>query len=165
MNHLIGLPSLLMVGTLGGLIGLKTKFPGGVIIGAMLGVILVKLLFRVDWSVPKYYGFVLQVMVGIMVGASFQPEMIGVIKSVLLPVVASTLVLVLTGLLISMVFARLNILDMGTAYLGTSPGAMSALLVLALDSGKNPTVIMCFHFFRVVFIILTLPIIYKLFFR
>jgi membrane AbrB-like protein len=165
MNYITSLPSLLIIGTLGGLLGLKTKFPGGVIIGAMLSIILFKLLSRMDWSLPRYYSFILQVLLGIMVGSSFQLEMIGVIKTILLPVVTSTLALVLTGLIISMIFARLNILDMGTAYLGTSPGAMSALLVLALDSGKNPTVIMCFHFFRVVFIILTLPIIYKLFFR
>ena len=57
----------------------------------------------------------------------------------------------------SMPFARLGLLDLGTAYLGTSPGAMSALIVMALESGKDATVIMCFHFSRVVFIILTLP--------
>ena len=37
---------------------------------------------------------------------------------------------------------------MGTAYLASSPGAMSALLVVALDSGKDAAVITCFHFFR-----------------
>ena len=42
---------------------------------------------------------------------------------------------------------------------------MSALIVVALNSGKDATVITCFHFFRVVFIILTMPVIYKYFFR
>jgi uncharacterized membrane protein AbrB (regulator of aidB expression) len=67
------------------------------------------------------------------------------------------------GLLLSVVFTRMDFMDMGTAYLGTSPGAMSTLIVMALESGKDATVITCFHFFRVVFIILTLPIIYKFF--
>ncbi|MBW2594090.1 MAG: AbrB family transcriptional regulator [Deltaproteobacteria bacterium] len=58
-----------------------------------------------------------------------------------------------------------GLLDMGTAYPGTSPGAMSALIVPALESGKGAAVITCFHFFRVVFIILTMPIIFKYFFR
>ena len=75
--------------------------------------------------------------------------------------ITSTLLLVGTGLLLSFVFERMGLLDMGTAYLGTSPGAMSALIVLALESGKDAAVITCFHFFRVIFIILTLPIIYK----
>ncbi len=38
---------------------------------------------------------------------------------------------------------------------------MSTLIVLALDSGKNPSIITCFHFFRVIFIVFTMPIIYK----
>jgi uncharacterized membrane protein AbrB (regulator of aidB expression) len=42
---------------------------------------------------------------------------------------------------------------------------MSPLIVLALESGKDATVITCFHFFRVVFIILTMPIIYRYFFK
>jgi uncharacterized membrane protein AbrB (regulator of aidB expression) len=42
---------------------------------------------------------------------------------------------------------------------------MSALIVMALESGKDATVKTCFHFFRVVFIILTLPLFYKFFFR
>jgi uncharacterized membrane protein AbrB (regulator of aidB expression) len=42
---------------------------------------------------------------------------------------------------------------------------MSALIVMALESGKDATVKTCFHFFQVVFIILTLPLFYKFFFR
>jgi membrane AbrB-like protein len=100
-----------------------------------------------------------------MVGASFQPGMFKVMSRVFFPVITSTLLLVGTGLLLSMVFTRMGLLDMGTAYLATSPGAMSALLVVALDSGKDAAVITSFHFFRVVFIILTMPLIYKYLFR
>jgi uncharacterized membrane protein AbrB (regulator of aidB expression) len=50
---------------------------------------------------------------------------------------------------------------MGTAYIGTSPGAMSALIVLALDSGAQPMLVVCFHFVRVVLILLTAPLIFK----
>ncbi|MBW1865864.1 MAG: AbrB family transcriptional regulator [Deltaproteobacteria bacterium] len=109
-------------------------------------------------SMPK-------VFIGIMVGASFQPGMLQVMGRVFFPVITSTLLLVGTGLLLSMVFTRMGLLDMGTAYLATSPGAMNALLVVALDSGKDTAVITCFHFFRVVFIILTMPLIYKYLFR
>jgi uncharacterized membrane protein AbrB (regulator of aidB expression) len=53
-------------------------------------------------------------------------------------------------------------LDIGTAYLGTSPGAMSALIVLALESEAQPMLVVCFHFIRVVFVILTAPLIFRL---
>ena len=155
----------LAIGTLGGYLGTKLKIPAGALIGSLLAVICFKLISRVDWNVPRMFTFVLQVFLGIMVGASFQPGMLKVMGRVFFPVITSTLLLVGTGLLLSMVFTRMGLLDMGTAYLATSPGAMSALLVVALDSGKDAAVITCFHFFRVVFIILTMPLIYKYFFR
>ena len=144
---------------------MKLKIPAGALIGALVAVIVFKLLARVDWEVPKGFTFALQVFLGIMVGASFQPAMLRVMGRVFVPVIASTLFLVGTGLMLSLVFNRFGLMDMGTAYLGTSPGAMSALVVVALESGKDATVITCFHFFRVVFIILTMPLIYKFFFR
>jgi membrane AbrB-like protein len=165
MNYLISLPIFLAVGTVGGYLGMKLKIPAGALIGSLLAMICFKLISRVDWNVPKTFTFVLQVFLGIMVGASFQPGMLKVMGRVFFPVITSTLLLVGTGLLLSMVFTRMGLLDMGTAYLATSPGAMSALLVVALDSGKDAAVITCFHFFRVVFIILTMPLIYKYLFR
>lgn len=165
MNYLISLPIFLAVGTLGGYLGTKLKIPAGALIGSLLAVICFKLISRVDWNVPKTFTFVLQVFLGIMVGASFQPGMLKVMGQAFFPVITSTLLLVGTGLLLSMVFTRMGLLDMGTAYLATSPGAMSALLVVALDSGKDAAVITSFHFFRVVFIILTMPLIYKYLFR
>ena len=77
--------------------------------------------------------FVLQVFIGIMVGASFQPGMLQVMGRVFFPVITSTLLLVGTGLLLSMVFTRMGLLDMGTAYLATCLGAMSALLLDSFD--------------------------------
>ena len=71
------------------------------------------------------------------------------------------MVLVATGALLAVIFTKLGILDMGTAYLGTSPGAMSALVVLALDNPGQPMLVVCFHFFRVIFVILTAPLIFK----
>jgi len=165
MNYLISLPIFLAIGTLGGYLGTKLKIPAGALIGSLLAVICFKLISRVDWNVPKTFTFVLQVFLGIMVGASFQTDMLKVMSRVFFPVITSTLLLVGTGLLISMVFTHMGWLDMGTAYLATSPGAMSALLVVALDSGKDAAVITCFHFFRVVFIILTMPLIYRYLFR
>ncbi len=88
-----------------------------------------------------------------------------VLDKVIIPVITSTLFLVGTGLILSIVITRLGILDIGTAYLGTSPGAMSALIVLAVDSNANATVVSCFHFFRVVFIVLTTPLMFKYFFN
>jgi membrane AbrB-like protein len=165
MNPSLGWLVYIALGCLGGVVGSRLKIPAGGLIVAMLTIIAFKLLTRAHWEMPKGFNFVLQVALGIMVGASFQPAMLPVLKEIFFPVLASTVTLVGTGILLSLIFARLHILDAPSAYLGTSPGAMSALIVLAFESGSSATLVVCFHFFRVVFVILTAPLFLKLFSR
>ena len=161
MSSSLGLFAYLGLGLVGGALGAKLKIPAGALIGAMLTIILFKMTMKMHWDIPKGFTFALQVFLGIMVGATFQPELLHVMKKIALPVIISCVVLVGAGILMAAVFAKLGLLDFGTAYLGTSPGAMSALIVMALDSGAQPMLVVCFHFFRVVFVILTAPLIFK----
>jgi len=163
MNPNLGWLVYIGLGTVGGLVGSRLKIPAGSLIVAMLTIIIFKLITKTHWEMPKGFNFVLQVALGIMVGASFQPAMVPVLKKLFLPVVTSTLTLVGVGVLLSVIFARMGILDAPAAYLGTSPGAMSALIVLAFESGTSATLVVCFHFFRVVFVILSAPLLLKLF--
>jgi membrane AbrB-like protein len=162
MSSSLGLLGYLGLGLLGGLLGAKLKIPAGALIGAMLTIIFFKLFMKVHWEIPRSFTFALQVFLGIMVGASFQPELVQTMKKIALPVIISCVVLVGTGVILAVVFTRLGMLDIGTAYLGTSPGAMSALIVLALESEAQPMLVVCFHFIRVVFVILTAPLIFRL---
>jgi membrane AbrB-like protein len=163
MNPSFGWLVYIALGVLGGIVGSRLKIPAGSLIVAMLTIIAFKLLTKTHWEMPKGFNFVLQVALGIMVGATFQPAMLPVLKKIFFPVLASTVTLVGVGILLSLIFARLNILEAPAAYLGTSPGAMSALIVLAFESGSSATLVVCFHFFRVVFVILTAPLFLKLF--
>ncbi len=162
MSSSLGLLSYLGLGLLGGLLGAKLKIPAGALIGAMLAIICFKLFLKVHWEIPRNFTFVLQVFTGIMVGASFQPELIPAMKKIAIPVMLSCVVLVGTGVILAIVFTRLGLIDIGTAYLGTSPGAMSTISVLALESQAQPMLVVCFHFIRVVFVVLTAPLIFKL---
>ena len=162
MSSSLGLLSYLGLGLLGGLLGAKLKIPAGVLIGAMLTIICFKIFVKVHWEIPNSFTFVLQVFLGVMVGASFQLELVEVMKKIAIPVIISCVILVGTGVILAVVFTRLGLVDIGTAYLGTSPGAMSALVVLALQSGTQPMLVVCFHFIRVVFVILTAPLIFRL---
>jgi membrane AbrB-like protein len=163
MRSSLGLFAYLGLGLVGGALGAKLKIPAGALIGAMLTIILFKMTMKMHWEIPKGFTFALQVFLGIMVGATFQPDLLHVMKKIALPVIISCVVLVGSGIIMAVIFAKLGLLDIGTAYLGTSPGAMSALIVMALDSGAQPMLVVCFHFFRVVFVILTAPLIFKWF--
>ena len=163
MNPNLGWLVYIGLGTLGGLVGSRLKIPAGSLIVAMLTIIVFKLITKIHWEMPKGFNLILQIALGIMVGSSFQPAMLPVLKKLFFPVLTSTLTLVGVGILLSIIFTRMHILDAPAAYLGTSPGAMSALIVLAFDSGASATLVVCFHFFRVVFVILTAPLFLKFF--
>ncbi|UCD32048.1 MAG: AbrB family transcriptional regulator [Desulfobacterales bacterium] len=163
MNSIAGLFFYLCVGALGGFCGSKLKIPAGTLVGAMLAVILTKMVLKSYWEMPKEFTFVIQILLGVMVGATYNPSIIKTLGKIALPVVSSTIVLIVAGIILSLIFTKLGLLDIGTAYLGTSPGAMSALIPLAFDSQADATLIVCFHFFRVVFIVLTAPLIFKIF--
>ncbi len=163
MNPNFGWLVYIVLGTLGGVAGARLKIPAGSLIVAMLTIIAFKLVTKAHWDMPKGFNFVLQVALGIMVGASFQPAMLPVLKKIFFPVLTSTVTLVGVGILLAIVFTRLGVLDAPAAYLSTSPGAMSALIVLAFESGASATLVVCFHFFRVVFVILTAPLFLKFF--
>lgn len=162
MSSFLGLTVYLVIGIVGGFIGEKLKIPAGAMVGAMMAVIIFKLFTHVNWPIPRGFGFVLQVLLGVMVAATFRPEMMASFSKIAFPVIITTMSLVGLGVVLSLLFSHFGLLDFSTAYLGTSPGAMSALLVIALDSDASLTIVTCFHFFRVVFIILTAPLIFKL---
>ena len=163
MNPNLGWLVYIGLGTLGGLVGSRLKIPAGSLIVAMLTIIAFKLITKIHWEMPKGFNLLLQIALGIMVGSSFQPAMLPVLKKLFFPVLTSTVTLVGVGMLLAIVFTKMHILDAPAAYLGTSPGAMSALIVLAFESGSSATLVVCFHFFRVVFVILTAPLFLKIF--
>ena len=153
---------ILLVGGFGGLAGAWLKIPGGTLVGAMFAVILFKALGHGDYNVPKIYIFLVQVMVGVMVGAGYTPELGGMVLQIIKPVFLSTLVLVAAGLAMGLLFSRILPMDPVTGYLATSPGAMSSLVAMAAESKAQPTIVAAFHFFRLIFILLTAPLLLKL---
>jgi len=158
MNNIL----VLLVGTAGGLIGWRLKIAGGIILGSMSSVIIFKLLFQSSMEIPQELSFFIQVLIGVMVASSFKPEIIQNLKIMTWPIILSTFILVASGLVTAIILAMLKLLDAPTAYIATSPGAMPALIGLAIDSSANPTVVVAFHVFRLAFVNLTAPLIFSL---
>jgi len=74
----------------------------------------------------------------------------------------STITLMVTGLMISVILARFGFLDIPTAYIATSPGAMSTLIGLAIERGADTTLVVAFHVFRLTFVNVTAPFVFAL---
>lgn len=162
LSSTTGMGIYLFIGTMGGLIGSRLKMPGGTLMGAMMAIVVFKMMLQRDFDVPKAYNFFVQVLIGIMVGASYSYEMNRLFLKIIGPVILSTAVLIAAGLAISFILVKIGLLDASTAYLSTSPGAMSAMVTLAGESNANSPVVLAFHFFRIAVIILTAPFVFRL---
>ena len=161
MNTCSGFGLYLVVGVIGGLIGAKLKIPAGVLTGAMLSVIICKLFMQSQWEMPEGFNFITQTLVGVMVASTFHPAMLKTLKAIALPVILSSLMLVCAGGLLAIFISRLDLLDPATAYMATSPGAMTALIPMSIEGSANSLIVTCFHFFRLLFILFTAPWILK----
>ncbi len=154
---------LLPFAFLGGFIGHKLKIPAGTIIFSLLAVACVKLLMKMEGtSLPSLLNFIPQALVGLVLGVQFSRTVLIQISRMWGYMILSVIVLVAAGVLMAVVFMKMNVLDVQTAYLGTSPGALSAMIFLAVDQQVNAPLVAIFHLFRVFFILLTGPVILKL---
>lgn len=143
----------------GGSIFYKIGIPGGIIIGSMISVIIVKFYFSSGFVIPQGWKFFLQVFVGAYVGLMFEYEMIATIKSIIIPVIISALALIFVGIIVAVIMVKFGIFDPGTAYISTSPGAMMALIGMAASFKVSAPIILVFHFVRIVLVIILAPII------
>ncbi len=162
MSNTIGIVVYLLVGLVGGAIGCRLKVTGGTLIGAMVAVVVLNLILDRNIKLPPSYTFIVQVLIGILVGATFSKDFARMLFPIFLPVLLSTLVLVSAGIVVSVVLVKIGLLTPSTAFFSTSPGAMSVILGLAGKTEADLSVILCFHIFRIFFIIITAPLIFRL---
>lgn len=162
MSPVVNLAIYLVAGTVGGFIGAKTRFPAATILGAVLAVVIVKSVAGNSWSTPKSFNFVSQVILGVLIALAYSPGMFKGMGMIALPMLGSTLALVLAGTGLAVLFWRLGYMDLATAYIATSPGGMSVLVPMAVDMEVNVPLIAAFHFFRVIAIVATAPLVFRL---
>lgn len=152
----------IFLGLMGGLAGWKLKLPGGIIVGSMVAVLLYKVISGQAGQMPFSMKFAAQVLLGVVVGSMYEPALAEKLKTLIVPVAVSTVGLVAAGLLVTVVLARLGIMDATTAYLATSPGGLSAVTGLALSAEADPSLVLTFHFVRVTFISVSAPLVFQL---
>lgn len=162
MPSIASLLIYLVVGFFGGMLGLHSKLPAGTMLGAVISVMAVKCLFNADWALPRTYGFVCQVMLGVLVASTYSPGLLRNLGGLLWPMVFSTVGLILCGIVIAAILAKIYPMDSATAYIATSPGGMSALVPMAADIEVNPALIAGFHFFRIFLVVITAPVVFKI---
>jgi uncharacterized membrane protein AbrB (regulator of aidB expression) len=66
------------------------------------------------------------------------------------------------GLIYAIILAKMDCLSLPTAYLATSPGALSAMVFMSVDQGTNIPLVAIFHLTRIFLILLAGPFVLKI---
>jgi membrane AbrB-like protein len=143
----------------GGLLLRLTGLQGGLALGAMLGAALFTLLRGGEAvPVPTVVQDGALIVLGAVIGAGVSRAVVEDLRTLLLPAVVASVAIILAGIAIALALRWF-----GTApaddLLATSPGALSAVIGVAVDRGVAPAQVALFHLVRLLMVMVTLPLV------
>ncbi len=154
--------TIIICGAGGGLLAKRLGVPGGAVVGAMLGSGLAAVAVPGSFSMPEWCSSVVQIMLGISLGITFDRSFIELCGQILPLAIFSTLVLLAVSLGLALLAARLGLVDFATALFGFSPGGMSGMSLLAQAEGYRTSVVAFFHTVRIFTLFLVVPVLGRL---
>jgi membrane AbrB-like protein len=166
--------ALLAVGTAGALAGWAVGIPAGIMVGALLTSGLYRLASgeRLTGGQPLAesqlgrwrgrYARLGRLLLGIVIGAAFGPDMIAPLKAALLPMAGLVAAIIGVGLFLGWLLSRLTGLDLATSIISAVPGGLPAMTAMAEDVDADATVVTAIHFSRLATILVAIPALFRL---
>ena len=155
--------STLAIGSLGAAIGYALRLPAGVLVGAMLAVAIANMSGKAPIATPpSEVRLFLQVGLGILLGSRFTAEIGTSLKSLWQPALVCAAIAIGTSLLSALLVSRWLGVEKLTALLGSAPGGLSDMSLIALDMGAQGPTVLIMHLVRLVCVISIVPWIVRL---
>jgi len=150
----------LVVALVGGFIGYRLKIPAGAFIGAMVASALFNIAFARGY-LPFNFRLVAQMVVGGYIGLNFSRESIVQIKSSLFPIIFMVIGLFLFSIVLGIIIHKVTDIDLITAMLGSSPGGLTEMSIIADSYGADISTVATMHLIRIMSVVLFLPTIMR----
>lgn len=155
--------SMVVVGVLGAAAGYALRLPAGVLVGAMLAVALANMSGKIPViSPPGEARLVLQVGLGILLGSRFTTDTLAALKTLWQPALVCAAIAIGTGLLSAVLVSRWLGVEKLTAFLGSAPGGLSDMSLIALDIGAQGPTVLVMHLVRLVCVVSIVPWVVRL---
>jgi membrane AbrB-like protein len=148
----------LLAAAAGAVLATLLRLPAGSLIGAMLGVGILKAGGVAIYSIPAPARFAVYCAVGWMLGETFTPDTLRQFKQAVLPILVCVGLFVVFGLLLGWALWRLGGFDPHTAFLSTAPGGIAQIGVLSAESRANVPVVLAVHVLRITSVIFIMSI-------
>ena len=148
---------LAIISVIGAAIAYHCHIPAGAMIGAMLASGTFAILIKRTYSYPVNLRVLAQIGLGVVMGYSITPNVVFKLRSVLLPTVATTVVMLICCIVIALILQRVTGWSLTTCLLCTTPAGLSQIVVYAEEIGADSFTTSVFHAVRLTTIVLVYP--------
>lgn len=155
--ELLGLLILFAIGIPGWLIFNRLKMPGAPILGSMLAVGICQIYGIGPATLPGWFKPVLQIVVGMFIGMRVTPDTRRQLKGMVPVALLVSGWWMVAALATGYLLYSATSLDIKTALLGSTPGGISEMGLMALSFGAHAPTVAMLQFFRVTIILVGVP--------
>jgi membrane AbrB-like protein len=152
----------LLVGICGCLVGQALHLPIPGLIGSLVAVGLTSCLYSELTPLPKSLRVWSQIGIGGMIGINFGQETLLELGLMAGPIIATTVVVIGSGLVLAAVLKKLTHWDDLTCLLAAAPGGVTQFFILAYELGADPLVVSLLQLSRFLAILVILPILLRI---
>lgn len=151
----------ILVGLLGGLIAWYLDWPAPGLLGAISAVGLTSFLFYRLKQLPKVIRVWASLGIGCLVGLNLDLNTIKQLRNMTFPALISTLVVLMSGLILSAVLRHVTQWDILTCLLCSAPGGTTQFFILACELGADPVKVSSLQLTRLLVILGVLPVLLR----
>jgi uncharacterized protein len=159
---LASLATTLVAALAGAAVATLLKLPAAPLLGAMVGVAVVKLTSGLTFEIPNAGRWVVYVAVGWLLGQTVTRDALAVLRSHAVAVVLCVLLFLVFGLALAWGLWRFTDLDVHTALLATAPGGIAQMGALSAEAKVNAPLVLAVHVLRITSVIVLMSLGLKL---
>jgi hypothetical protein len=156
-----GVTHLILVAIAGGLAGRALGIPAGDLLGSMAAVGVYNV---IRGNLPRVHPTLralARVGVGLAIAQEITPETLTLLSEMAFPVLILAVVMILSGLLLSLILYKVTDWSYSTCLLVSSPGGLTQMSIIADEVGADPLTVSVLHTVRLISILAVLPLFFR----
>ena len=150
----------MLVAALGGRVCTFLKVPAGLLVGGLISVSVLNIATDIVVA-PPFLTIGIQILSGTLIGSSFTKQDILDIKKLLLPVVLLIGGMLVNNLVVGSVVALLSPLDLMSSLLGSIPGGVTEIVIMADQLGADVPAVAVMQLSRLILSLIFFPSLIK----
>ena len=157
---------VILLGFIGGVVASYLRFP----MPFLLGSLLVTAIFTIAYANPGKWNLrfpdilrkVFIAIIGAMIGAGFSPDLVGILPTLWISMLAMLPFVVICHVAIYHLFRGIAAYDRKTAFYASMPGGLIESITMWEEAGCDPKLLTAQQFLRIILVVLTIPLLFTL---